>query len=291
LSDTNFSANRRRTLAPADAAPRRCSLESLQLPTTSNGDTMNKRQLLALFPALILAACGGSDDSFDDRADIADPKVRLVHAIPAGPNVSLFRDNQPQGAEVTNMPYKGASNYFDTERGDHVWDVRTTSSPAVTVGSQTFNTGTGNRYTLIAVPGAGSATGLVLIADPYNKSVASDDARVRVFHAAANTAGVDVYITAPAANIANVSPNLSAGHQQAAPPSGADSIDLEAGSYTLRLTAAGTKTVLFTAPVTIPEDADWLLVPVPGSATPGDMTVLVVQSDMGAPVTELTNQP
>jgi hypothetical protein len=252
---------------------------------------MNKRQLLALFPALILAACGGSDDSFDDRADVADPKVRLVHAIPAGPNVSLFRDNQPQGAEVTNMPYKGASNYFDTERGDHAWSVRTTSSPAVTVGSQTFNTGTGNRYTLIAVPGAGSATGLVLIADPYNKSVVSDDARVRVFHAAANTAGVDLYITAPAANIANVSPNLSANYQQAAPASGADSIDLEAGSYTLRLTAAGTKTVLFTAPVTIPEDADWLLVPVPGSATPGDMTVLVVQSDLGAPVTELTNQP
>lgn len=253
---------------------------------------MNKRRLLALtLIPVFFAACGGSDDSFDDRADIADPKVRLVHAIPAGPNVSLFRDSQAQGAEVTNLPYKGASNYFDTERGDHVWEVRTTSTPAVTVGSQTFNTGTGNRYTLIAVPGAGSATGVVLIADPYNKSVTSDDARVRVFHAAANTARVDVYITPPTASIANVSPNLSAGYREAAPASGADSIDLEAGSYTLRLTAAGTKTVLFTAPVTIPEDADWLLVPVPGSATPGDMTVLVVQSDMGTPVTELTNQP
>jgi hypothetical protein len=253
---------------------------------------MNKRQLLALtlIPAL-LAACGGSDDSFDDRADIADPKVRLVHAIPAAPDVSLFRDNEAQGAEVTDLPYKGASNYFDTERGDHVWDVRTATTPAVTVGSQTFNTGTGNRYTLIAVPGAGSATGVVLIADPYNKSVVSDDARVRVFHAAGNTGRVDVYITAPTVNIANVAPNLSAGYQEAAPPSGADSIDLESGSYTLRLTAAGTKTVLFTAPVTIPEDADWLLVPVPDSVTPGDMTVLVVQSDMGAPVTELTNQP
>lgn len=254
---------------------------------------MNKRQLLslAILPA-VLAACGGSDDSFDDRADIADPKIRLVHAIPGGPNVTLFRDDQTQGAEVTNMPYKGASNYFDTGRGTHKWDVRTAASPVLTIGSQTFETHQGNKYTLIAVPDAGSLTEVQLIADPFNKSISSDDARVRVFHGAFNTGSVDVYITAPAANIANVAPNLSAvGFKQAAPVSGADSIDLEGGAYTLRLTVAGTKTVLFTAPVTIPEDADWLLVPVPATITPGDMRVLVVQSDMGAPATELTNQP
>jgi hypothetical protein len=254
---------------------------------------MNKRHLLALaiFPAL-LAACGGSDDSFDDRADIADPKVRLIHAIPGGPAVTLFRDSQTQGAEVTNMGYKGASNYFDTERGTHTWSVRTASAPVLTIGTQTFETKQGNKYTLLAVPDAGSLTEVQLIADPYNKSITSDDARVRVFHAAFNTGNVDVYVTAPAVNIASVPPNLPAvGFKQAAPASGADSIDLEGGAYTLRITAAGTKTVLFTAAVTIPKDADWLLVPVPGSVTPGDMRVLVVQSDVGAPATELTNQP
>lgn len=254
---------------------------------------MNKRQLLALaiLPAL-LAACGGGDDSFDDRADIADPKVRLVHAIPGAPNVSLFRDNQAQASEVTNMPYKGASNYFDTERRVHFWEVRTVTSPEVTVGSQTFETHTGNRYTLIAVPGGGSLTEVVLIADPYNKSIASDDARVRVFNAASNTAGVDVYITAPAVSIANVAPNLAgAGYKQAVPASRSDSIDLEGGNYTLRLTTAGTKTVIFTAPVTLPEDGDWLLVPIPASATPNDVRVLVIQTDANAPSTELVNQP
>ena len=134
---------------------------------------MNKRHLLALAVAsALLAACGGGDDdSLDDRADIADPKVRLVHAFPGAPNVSLFRDDQAQASDVTNLPYKGASNYFDTERRVHVWDVRTATTPAVTVGSQTFETHTGNRYTLIAVP-----TEVVVIADPYNKSIVSDDA-------------------------------------------------------------------------------------------------------------------
>ena len=68
---------------------------------------MNKRQMLALavIPAM-LAACGGNDDNFDDRADIADPKVRLVHAVPGGPNVSLLRDNQAQPADVTHLRWK-----------------------------------------------------------------------------------------------------------------------------------------------------------------------------------------
>jgi len=254
---------------------------------------MNKRQWLALavIPAM-LAACGGSDDSFDDRADIADPKIRLVHAVPNGPNVSLFRDNQAQGADVTNMAYKGASNYFDTDRGTHTWEVRTATSPAVSLGSQTFETRTGNKFTLITVPNAGSVTEVAMISDPYNKSVTSDDARVRVFNAAFNSVNFDVYITPAATNITTVGPTLAnAGYKQPVPASGADSIDLEGGDYVLRLTMPGTKTVFFTAPVALPKNADWLLVPVPGSLTPGDVRVLVVQSDMGAPATELTNQP
>ena len=50
---------------------------------------MNTRRnllALALLPAVLLAACGGND-GIDDRLGTADPKVRLVHAVPAAPNV------------------------------------------------------------------------------------------------------------------------------------------------------------------------------------------------------------
>jgi len=253
---------------------------------------MNKRQWLALvvIPSM-LAACGGGN-SFDDRANIAEPVVRLVNAVPAGPNVSLFRDNQAQAAPVTNMPPKGASNYFDTDRGSHTWEVRTATNPSVSLGSQTFDTSPGNKYTLIAVPDAGSVTDVVLIADPFNKSLTSDNARVRVFNAAFNTPNVDVYITAPTTDIGTVAPTLGgAAYKQAVPASGSDSFEIEGGNYTLRLTAVGTKTVLFTAPISPPKNADWLLVPVPASATPGDVHVLLVQSDTGTPAVELVNQP
>lgn len=254
---------------------------------------INKRKLLvlALLPAALLAACGG-DDSLDDRLGVADPKVRMVHAVPGAPNVSLFRDNQAQGAEVTNLPYKGASRYFDTSTDTRVWDVRTATTPAATVGSVTFETHRGNKYTLIAVPSAGSLTDVVRIDDPFEKGVTSDNARVRAFNAAFNAANVDVYLTAPTTDIATVGPTFAAvGFKQAMPASGANSSELEGGAYTLRLTTAGTKSVLFTSAVTLAKNADWLLVPVPASLTPGDMKVLVIKSDDGQPTVELSNQP
>jgi hypothetical protein len=250
------------------------------------------KMLLTFMPALLLAACGGGgDDSFDDRADLADPKVRLLHAVPLAPNISLFRDDVAQASDVTNMPYKGASKYFDDSTDTARWDVRTATSPAATVGSVTFDARRGTKYTLVAVPDAGSLTEVVLIADPYNKGLTSDKARVRTFNASFNAADLDVYITAPGADLAAASPTFSAvGYKQAQPASGSDSIELNGGSYQLRLTTAGSKTVVFNATVDIANNADWLLTTVPGSVAPNDIRVLVVKSDEGAPATELTSQ-
>ena len=252
----------------------------------------SKFLLMAIAPTLLLAACGGGDDSLDDRVGLADPKVRLVHAVPLAPNVSLFRDDVAQAADVTDLAYKGASRYFDVSTTAARWDVRTATSPALTVGSATFDVDRGHKYTLVAVPDAGSLTEVVLIDDPYNKGIVSDNARVRVFNASFNAAGYDVYLTAPGVDLATVQPTFAAvGYKQSTPASGADSAELEGGAYSLRITSGGTKTVIFAAPVNLAKNADWLLASVPGSVTPGDIRVLVMQSDDGAPATELTNTP
>ena len=66
-----------------------------------------RRLLLASVASLgLLAACGGSDDdSFDDRADIADPKLRFVHAVPGGPNVTLQRNgvNESGATDIDDL--------------------------------------------------------------------------------------------------------------------------------------------------------------------------------------------
>lgn len=248
--------------------------------------------LLAIAPALLLAACGGGDDSLDDRLNVADPKVRLVHAVPFGPNVSLFRNDIAQAGDVTNLPYKGASRYFDVPVQSQRWDVRSTNAPITTIGSVAFDAQRGNKYTLIAVPDSGSLTAVALIEDPFNKSIASDNARLRMFNAAFNAASVDVYLTAPAADIGVATPTLSAvGYKRANPVSGADSVEVEGGVYRLRLTSAGTKNVIFNTTLDLAKNADWLLTSVPGSVTPNDVKVLVVKSDEGAPATVLSTTP
>jgi hypothetical protein len=248
--------------------------------------------LLALAPVLLVAACGGGDDSLDDRIGVADPKVRMVHAVPLAPNVSLFRNSVAQAGDVTNVPYKGASKYFDVATGLATWDVLTATTPALTVGSVTFDAQRGKKFTLVAVPDAGSVTSLELIVDPYNKSLVSDNARVRVYNASVNAASVDVYLTAPTVDIATVTPTFAAlGYKQSAPVSGADSLEVEGGAYRVRMTTAGTKNVIFNATVTLAQNADWLLTSVPGSVTPNDVRVLVIKSDEGVPATELVNTP
>ena len=246
--------------------------------------------LAAAMSAMLLAACGGND-GIDDRTGTADPKVRLVHAIPAAPNLDLFRDGNNQVAEATNVPYKGASVYFGVSANNHAFDVRTNTTPAVGVGSAQFDAHRGNKYTLIAVPDAGSVTTVALIDDPFERGLTSDNAHVRAFNAAFNTPSFDVYLTAANVDYRNVSATLPAvAYKAAVPGSGTNSIEVEGGAYTLRLTAPNTKTVLFTAPVTLDKNADWLIVPVPNSVTAGDMHVLVVKADSG-PAQELTNQP
>jgi hypothetical protein len=256
---------------------------------------MNRRSgllSLALLPMAVLTACGGGDDdSLDDRIGVADPKVRFVHAVPLAPNMSLFRDDVAQASEVTNVPYKGASRYFDVESNSATWEARTATTPEVDVGDVAFEAERGKKYTLIAVADASSLTDLVLITDPYSKGITADNALVRVFNAAINTDDLDVYLTEPTQDIAVVTPQFAAcGYKEAVPSSGNDSVEVDGGAYRLRITRAGTKEVVFDATVMLADNADWLLVVVPEDLGQNNIRVLVVQSDSNVPATELISQ-
>jgi Domain of unknown function (DUF4397) len=241
--------------------------------------------LLATASAGLLAACGGSDDdSFDDRADIADPKVRFVHAVPGAPNVTLQRNGTAESA-VTDVAYKYASQYYDVSTENYTFSLRTSSGDAELT-NITVNADRGNKYTLVALP-TDSGVELLTIRDPFNKSVTSDDARVRVLNAAANAEAFDVYITAAGADLTTATPRISAlGYKSVAPESGDDSVEVEGGTYQLRLTPAGSKTPFFDQTVTAPADGDWLLVALPDQATPNSVRVLLVRSDDSSDATD-----
>lgn len=250
-------------------------------------ESKNRRLLLASMVSLgVLAACGGSDDDdLDDRADVADPKVRFVHAVPDGPNVTLTRNGTAESA-VSDVPYKEATQYFDVDTEAYTFSLRTADTD-VELDSLELSPERGNRYTLIALPADGGGAQLLVIRDPYNKSLTSDDARVRVLNAAPNAESFDVYVTGEGADLATATPQfVGVDYGEAMPGDGDDSVDLEGGSYQLRITPTGSKDPFFDALIQPPENGDWLLIALPETADPNSIRLLLVRADDSADATD-----
>lgn len=248
-----------------------------------------KTLMTVLATASFLAACGGSDDNFDDRADLAEPKVRFVHAIPGGPDVTLYRGNEAQSF-ANDVGYLFASTYNEVDDDRAEWRVETATG-GLEIGSVDFNPERGDKYTLVALPGAsgdGSSPSVLFIEDPYNKGL-SDDARVRVVNGAFNFPDIDVYLTGPSTDLATATPRFDdVDYGEAEPESGDDSIQLEGGTYRLRITDADDKTVIFSADVSLDDNEDWLLLTLPDGVD--GLKVLVVKADDADETTEeLTN--
>jgi hypothetical protein len=230
-----------------------------------------KKILLATLPSLALAACGGGDTA--DRLDLADPVVRFVQASAIAPEVTLFAGNTAQ-SDATGASYKFASNYFDIGTGMADWSVHTTVGSA-SLGSVTIDPQRGTRYTIVAFASSDTDSSVALIADPYNKPLTSDSTRLRVMNASFNAAGIDLYLQPPGTPIASVQPLIAAtAFTTAGPASGSDSVSVAAGNYVLTITPAGSKAVLFSAPLSFVANQDVLLLTVPDSVSPGGIKVL-----------------
>jgi Domain of unknown function (DUF4397) len=96
----------------------------------------------------------------------------------------------------------------------------------------------GTDYTVIASGLVASIAPIVLEDD--NSAPGSGNARVRAIHGAPSAPAVDIYVTAPGADLETETPALSAVEFGDV----ADYIEAPAGDYQVRVTPTGTKTVV-----------------------------------------------
>ncbi|OMG74844.1 DUF4397 domain-containing protein [Burkholderia ubonensis] len=224
------------------------------------------------------AACGGGND-VGTELGISHPQGRFINAVPSGPNLDYYLNAK---IDASGVAYKGVTRYHDIDSGTEnaSYDV---SGTTATIAAQTFSAANGHHYTTIALPS--KSTLISVIDDPFAKGLLSDKARVRSFNASPNAQNVDVYVVAPGTDISMQSPTLSgAAYQNASPSSGEDSVYLSGGTYQVIVTTAGSKApILKTAPVTLNNNADWLLLTIPSGGiadvTPNDIHVLVAQGN------------
>jgi hypothetical protein len=175
------------------------------------------------------AAC--SED--DTTAPTADAYVKVIHASPDAPNVDVLVDNV---IVLTNVPYQAASGYLAVPAGTRNLKVNATGTSTSVINADVAVM-SGTYYTVMATGLVAAIQPLVLTDDYTNP--AAGNVKVRLVHAAASAPTVDIYVTAPGADISGLAPTLTG-----VPFRGySDYLEVPAGDYQVRVTLAGTKTV------------------------------------------------
>lgn len=191
---------------------------------------MTRKYLAATLAALVLATAACSDDN---NSPSSNAQLRVVHGSPDAPAVDVLVDNTEV---LDSVVYLDASGYLAVPSGTRNVKVNVYAT-ATSVINADVALAEDVAYTVIATNVVASIEPLVLTDDLT--APAAGNIKLRLVHGAPSVDLVDIYITAPGADISGLSPNLSdVDFKQ-----NSGYLEVAAGTYQVRITPAGTKTV------------------------------------------------
>jgi hypothetical protein len=168
-----------------------------------------------------------------------------------------------------NLQYgSGASPYNAAYGGNRRFVVTRTHDPSITVLDATVALTTDTSQTVYAFR-QGTTANAFLTLDNLELPTGSQ-VKVRAVHLAPSMGNVDIYVTAPNADITTATPQFA----NVAPRSASAYLTLTRATYQVRFTTAGTKTVRLSATVTPP-----------AGTTPIIRTVVALDPQTGTAVT------
>ena len=190
---------------------------------------LNHRNWLATATAVVaftLTACGGGSNSAGSAS------VRLVNATLTHSSISMLASAAPA---VPATATDTVSAYVGVAAGSPALQINDATSNAA-IGSLAPSLNGGGHYVLIAYE-----TGGLLRSTIINEDVAAPTAgiaTVRVFDAATDAGGVDIFITDPSVDLSTVTtPTFSFGTSTALQTS--NTLSITPGTYRIRVTGAG----------------------------------------------------
>jgi len=189
------------------------------------------RTILLCLISVVLASCGSKGGGGG-----GDANLRIVNVIPDAATISVQLDTDTP--LVTGLPFQGMTGYLSTKSGQREFKVSANNGTSFAIDT-TLNIASSHYTYLVYNPVAQAAASLILednLATPNTGTF-----NFRVINVAAGIGPVDVYLTPPGTDLASTSPNI------ANAPIGSASafVGVNAGTYELRITAAGTKDVIF----------------------------------------------
>lgn len=167
------------------------------------------------------------------KVDDARARIRVVHASPDAPEVDVLVND---GVVLADVPFKVGSDYLTVLSDTYNVKVNAAGT-AMSVIDADLKIAAATDYTVAAVNFLNQIEPLVLVDN--NALPASGNAKLRLVHAAPSAQRVDVYITAPAADISMMEPSF----EDFAFKNNSGYLEVPAGSYQVRVTLPDTKTV------------------------------------------------
>ncbi|HEX6307436.1 MAG TPA: DUF4397 domain-containing protein [Longimicrobiales bacterium] len=224
----------------------------------------NRRSVVA---ALLAAAACGETTGPELQLDSG---VRVVHAAPETPRLEVVL----QGETRALLEYAEVSEYFTVGAGERQLQLHVAGSTTPIIAlDTTFAAET--HYTVLAAGRSGSIQPIILEDDPTPAD--TGEARIRLVHAAPTAGTVDIYVTQPGEELAVSAPALTNVDFGAA----SDYMVLDARTWRVRVTAAGTQTILIDLPLLVLSSRRVVTVVMMDTMGSGPPHGLIVLSDGG----------
>ena len=225
----------------------------------------NLKRLSLLAASIVLAACSSNNDEFSPNNQTQSPpassRVQVFHASPDAPAVDVLVNG---ATAISSLDYKQGSAAIRLDNGDYEIQVDgiTPGGPATVIGPVTLGFAANTLYRVIAVNDVANIEPIIL--EQPDTVVPAGSARLRVLHAAPLAPAVDVYATAPGADLAASMPIGSFAFKGDLGP-----IEVPVGDYQIRVTAAGdpAAVVFDSGTVTLNDSEDLLITAVENTTT------------------------
>ena len=194
---------------------------------------------------LVATGCGTKDAADPLQPTGPTGRIRFVNLItdPTRNPVNAILEGLPFGVGLgytqstpATLPAPSTANYSPVYAGDRSIVLKRTADTTVTVGTLSVSVAADNDYTVFATGGTGGSAVTAFTTTDVNTPIPNGQVRIRVVNVSPAAGAVDVFITAPNADLATATPVATALANRAT----FAGVTAAPGNYQVRTVPAGT---------------------------------------------------